>query len=113
MCLSVVCVCVCVYVCVCVCDSAPPPLAEVCEAYSLRFCSSLPGYADRTVYIDKEEWSLLTMEDIESNMLGLYHSLEGHELTPGCQNALRHIICHGSLPFCKSEGECVNECVRV
>ena len=106
-----VCVCVCVCACVRVCDGADPPPAEVCERYSLRFCSSLPGYADRTVYIDREEWSRLSMGDIEGNMVGLYHSLEGDKLTPGCQNALRHIICHGSLPLCKSEGECVCVCV--
>ena len=112
---SVYCVCVCLFVClfvVCVCECVcvfitPPPTlpAEVCEQYNLSFCSPLSVYNNRSVYFDREEKGVLNMEAIERKMIELYHFLDGDQQFPSCQNALRHIICYGSLPFCKSEGK--------
>ena len=72
--------------------------------YGGQFCSSLSGYRERSVYVNREGWSSVSLGDIEGSMVGLYHSLGGNGLSPACQNALTLLICHGSLPFCKEGG---------
>ncbi len=79
-------------------------LADTCERYGGQFCSSLSGYTERSVYLNREGWSSVSLGDIEGSMVGLYHSLGGNGLSPACQNALTLLICHGSLPFCKDGG---------
>ena len=74
--------------------------SEVCEDYNLKFCSSLPGYNDTKVYINNEQG--LNLADIEHKMSGLYFPLID-TLSAGCQLALRQIICHTALPFCKTQ----------
>ncbi|XP_064389291.1 uncharacterized protein LOC135337305 [Halichondria panicea] len=96
-----------------------PPHCHTCEMYGGQFCSSLSGYRERSVYVNREGWSSVSLGDIEGSMVGLYHSLGGNGLSPACQNALTLLICHGSLPFCKEGGSpsplssCVDHCTLV
>ena len=55
------------------------------------------------------EWGLLGLSSIESFMENLLSQVTddvgNSTWTPGCERAIRQLLCHATLPLCKNQGE--------
>ena len=73
----------------------------------------MPGYSDDnvTVYVNRSaaRWGPGAQDRVESFLLSKYEDLyplvDNVTWTPGCDYALMELLCHATLPFCKSQGE--------
>ena len=90
-----------------------PPFTEVCEQYGGGFCSAVHGYDDSnmTVYVNRSHthWGASGQSAIERFLSGIFEDLssvaETQTWTPGCEFAVRQLLCHTTLPFCQDQGE--------
>ena len=84
--------------------------AEICTRYDQAFCSQLPGYGpsdDPMIFVDQLSRGPDAMHLMELEMTESYKKLIGNETkwSPGCDLALKQLICHTTLPFCSKERE--------
>ena len=86
---------------------------EVCQQYEgNEFCHSVEGYGDGnwTVYVNRSQskWGPLGLDAVEQFLESLLSQLtvNGDDtLSPGCEHAIRQLLCRATLPFCKKQGE--------
>ena len=87
---------------------------EVCEPYEgYGFCHGIEGYRDGnwTVYVDRSpyKWGPLGLDLVDQFLEGLLPQLTedvGNETwSPGCDHAVRQLLCHATLLFCEKQGE--------
>ena len=72
--------------------------------YTHGFCSAVEGYGrdGYSIYVDREQLGLRPLPYLEIEMEETYEELISEESSwsPGCDHALRQLICHTTLPFC-------------
>ena len=89
---------------------------EICEPYKGSFCSAVPGYSDDnfTIFVNRSSsiWGPGAQDRVESFLHSVLDDVtqlvenSTEALTPGCEYALRQLLCHVTLPFCKSQSKC-------
>ena len=90
---------------------------EVCQRYEgYHFCDSVEGYSygdgNWMVYVDRSpsKWGPLGLDSVDLYLVNLLPQLVAMDIgdktwTPGCQHAVRQLLCYVTLPFCKKQGE--------
>ena len=76
---------------------------EVCSSYKQEFCSGISGYSspDTLVYVNRKYWGPGPLHLVEYDMKSTYDKVKKESsLSPGCDLALKQLICHTTLPFC-------------
>ena len=86
----------------------PLSIAEICTRYDQAFCSQLPGYGpsdDSMIFVDQLSRGPGAKHLMELEMTESYNKLISNESkwSPGCDLALKQLICHTTLPFCSKE----------
>ena len=73
-------------------------------SYGHGFCSSVPGYgpSGQSIYVNREYLGPGPLHYLELDMQDTYNQLISQEEAwyPGCDYALKQLICHTTLPFC-------------
>ena len=76
--------------------------AETCTPYTGEFCSPL-GYTSETSVVLHRNLKE-SVDILEAEILGRLYSIRDL-ITPGCEQALRQLVCYGALPTCNGNGE--------
>ena len=78
-------------------------LIGLCVSYDGDFCKPI-GYTEATTVLFRENVKD-SIADMELELRGALHSVQGDELLPGCERAVLELLCYGALPICVGDSK--------
>jgi hypothetical protein len=79
-----------------------------CVSYDGDFCKPI-GYTEATTVLFRENVKD-SIADMELELRGALHSVQGDELSPCCERAVLELLCYGALPICVGDTKCQLQC---